>query len=285
VQETVVPALLKARANRVAVERADTQPKTQDQVSRNPKWAPRGIVHAPRFESQASIAELKPKTSVIVRFAGSPSGRWCDPKVSSVALWDSKTASARPISPSLWSNLPGRKHGVAAALQHEWGGWPLCIPSYETAVEWRVESYVYSGPWREVKNEVVTKFLKASYRRQVECRVISLIRDGGKLRLLVHSDDYDEFLRIHWPYYKTLEGILTRGEYYRPEVTSGLRSSPCVFAEAVVSSVRFQGWITKTYGERFQEPIYWPDFKLMLGGIIKREGESIRRVESQRPRT
>jgi hypothetical protein len=282
----LVAQLVKNVVVREAVERAGAPKEKDDQVPWNPKWVPQRVVHDARIGGQASIDELKPKTPVLVRFARSPSRRWRDPKIGSIALWDQddKTASARPISPLLWRNLPGRNPGSIIPLEQEWAGWPLCIPSYEIPVEWRLESYVYSPPWREVKDKVVREFLKACDHKQVECRVISLNQEGGKWKLLVHSDDYDEFLRMHWPYYKTLEGLLTRGEYYR--VASGLHTSPHPLAEAVVNSSRFRAWLTQTHGEQFQKrPIHWPDVSLMLGGIIEREGESIRRVESQASRT
>jgi hypothetical protein len=284
--DALVAHTLNAARQREEVERAGASKEKDDQIPWDPNWVPQRFALDVRIGGEASIDELKPITPVLVRFARSPSRRWRDPKIGSIALrdQDDKTASARPISPLLWRNLSGRNRGSIIPLQQEWAGWPLCIPSYEIPVEWRLESYVYSPPWREVKDHIVREFLKACEHKHIECRVISLNQERGKWKLLVHSDDYDEFLRMHWPYYKALEGVLTRGEYYR--VASGLHSSPRPIAEAIVSSARFQDWLTQTHGERFQQrPIHWPDVSLMLAGIIEREGESIRRVESQGSRT
>lgn len=282
----LIGPVIKDAGLREAVEQSGASKEKDDQIPWNPTWVPQRFALDVRIGGEASIDELKPITPVLVRFARSPSRRWRDPKIGSIALrdQDDKTASARPISPLLWRNLSGRNRGSIIPLQQEWAGWPLCIPSYEIPVEWRLESYVYSPPWREVKDHIVREFLKACEHKHIECRVISLNQERGKWKLLVHSDDYDEFLRMHWPYYKALEGVLTRGEYYR--VASGLHSSPRPIAEAIVSSARFQDWLTQTHGERFQQrPIHWPDVSLMLAGIIEREGESIRRVESQGSRT
>lgn len=273
--KSMVEQVLNEQRARSAVERNDTLPEAEDptRVVWRPGWAPRKIVEEPRFEGQASLAELTKGKTVIVRFAGKPSKDWCDPRVRFVALYEGQPAVTRPIQPS-WNR------SVAGSSPEEWGGWPLCIPSFEIPVEWRVESYVDSKPWGETKRKAVQQFLDKCSQKYIECSVISLKKSEGKRRLFVHSADYDAFLHTEWAYYKGLEEALARGEYYRrrirPEALDQL-------ARRLASDNRFRELIPKRYRDRFeQREIDAQDVYLTLDSIIQREAKALEARDARR---
>jgi hypothetical protein len=116
------------------------------------------------------------------------------------------------------------------------------------------------------------------------CRVISTRGLDGKRKLLVHSDDYDEFLSMEWAYYKGLESALTRGEYFRVESNPQSRGSLTAIAEALAKKKGFREFIPPRYRDRFKKrPIKGEDVLEMLTGIIQREAESERRYKLENP--
>jgi hypothetical protein len=263
-----------------AIMRGNTLADATDSsfIDWDPAWKPRKIVANARFDGEASAAELKPGASVIVSFEERPSPAWRDPKVAAVALWDIQTASARALSPTLWNELRSKKRTMPQPTSVPgWKVWPLCIPSYDVSVEWRLESYCFLKPWRDAKERVVQSFLRRCRGNNLECRVISLERRPGQWwELLVQSADYDNFLHMEWPYYKGLESALGRGQYYKSHAIQALSGADLKqFAQGLSENARFRDLIPKRYRDCFQRrAIQGFDVSLMLKGIAERERQS-----------
>lgn len=263
-------------ARQTAIMRSNTLPEvTEGGIDWDPTWKPQMVVDNVQFEGEASPTELKPGGSVIVSFAKNPSHTWRDPKVASVALWDAKTRRAYQLPSSMWSDLESTKERRSKPGS-AWRVWPLCIPSYDVSVEWRLESYCFCEPWGNAKEGVVRWFLRRCKGKNLECQVISLERAGQQWELLVQSADYDQSLHMEWPYYKGLESALSRGQYYKSEAIQLLKGAALKqFCHELSSNQKFIDLIPHRYRKQFlKRKIRAAEVSVMLAGIIKRERES-----------
>jgi hypothetical protein len=266
-----------ARETAIMRDNALPQPIDSNLIGWDRDWKPRKTVGSVEFDGEVSAAELKPGAALIVLFEKRPSGAWHDPQVASAALWEAKTTTARALPQFLWRDLRLDKgQPPDAETAPAWKVWPLCIPSYDVSVEWRLESYCFFKPWGDAKERIVQAFLTRCSGKELECRVISLARPGRQWTLLVQSADYDDFLHMQWPYYKGLESALARGQYYKSKAVQGLNGAKLEeFAKELAANPRFRDLIPKRYRQHFeQRSIHRRDVHLMLTGIIERERRS-----------
>ncbi len=270
-----------AAQKRKQIEDSDSNLQYPASFLWQPTWEPREAVEGANacIEEEASLDELAPKIPILVTFADKLSTSWQDPKLASIAIWDSKAAISRPVYPTLPRALHGK--GRDMAQQNDaWSRCSLCIPSYSLPVEWRVESYVYWPPWKEAKRRVVQSFLEKCRGRQVRGLVISVRRDSNGPVVLVHSTDYDDFLRRSWSYYKGLEAALTMGEYYKWKTSRRSESALELLAGNLAKSGEILKLIPRHYQDLFGgRKIQKQDIHFMLTGIMQREQESIKRHE------
>lgn len=249
----------------------------------NPDWKPKFVLEGLRQDGEASPSELKTGTRIAVTFALEPSRRWRDPKLSTAAILNDADAAARPLPSGMWAIL--KKEPVKPGSTDFWKGFPLCIPTFEVPVEWRLESYVYGEPWGSAKKRVVKRFLQEFSGKSIECVVVAVKSSKDHIwDLVVQSADYDALLHMQWAYYKGLESALSRGRYFKSKAILSLSEHALKrFAyEDVATDPSFRNLIPITFRERIRErPIEGEDVYLMLHGLIARERDALTRWEAQ----
>jgi Trypsin-like peptidase domain len=249
----------------------------------DPDWLP-GSVPSPELQGNGSPQELKTGCRVVATFKGEPSRTWQDPEITSVAILNDEKSAARPLPADLWKK--SRRAGAMVGESDRWDAPPLCIPTYDAPVEWRLESYVYEPPWGPAKRRVVESFLARCSGKQVECVVVSNRSSGqARWKLALQSSDYDIFLQMQWPYYKGLESAMSRGRYFKSDAILALSNEALKqFVEGeMLADPKFPGLIPSRFRQQFEErEIEKEDVYLMLKGIIERERAAIHRLNLRR---
>jgi hypothetical protein len=257
-----------------SIMRSNALPDVLDRqsIDWDPSWKPQNTVELADWGAEIPLVNVERFARVTVTFDTVPSSDWKDPRLASLAVQDPQTRKARPLPACLWNDSSKEKRRRKGS-NGAWARWPLCIPSYDVAVEWRLESYCFSEPWGSAKRKVVTTFLDRCQGQNLECRVISLNTDPAESTLLVQSADYDSYLHMEWAYYKGLESALARGQYYKSNIVRALEGKALErFAARLAKNPQFRDLIPKRYRDRFPDrKIEDEDVCFMLSGIIQRE--------------
>lgn len=293
-----MPRILISRMAEVSRnERDNTLPAVKDRhlVDWANDWEPEMAMTGVTFKDELILDQLRRFSRVIVTFSLKPSRGWNDPRVESLAVLEKESRTAHSLPDSMWEPLRAREgNGRQKSNRHDhhgttmsgapWDRWPLCIPSYDSAVEWRLESYCFTRPWGKAKERVVRSFVRRCHAKQIECRIIRMDRQRGRRALLVQSADYDAFLAMEWAYYKGLETALGRSEFYKDPTSSTYKDSDYLqISEQLACDPKFRDLIPRWFRDRFEgRKIDAYEVRFMLKGLIEREAKSRTIFEADR---